>query len=1693
MLGNQVGLLNQSIVNASGANGGGQVQVGGDYRGENSGIRNASGTFVGGQTRIYADAINNGDGGRVIIWANDSARVYGSINARGGREGGHGGFVETSADVVDLNPLVDVSASNGDGGQWLIDPYNITIKAAVDGGETAATETNPISPDTLFTRTDGDSVVTFAALGSALENSGVTVRVETAPSPSGVQDENAGVTGNGNITIAEDFNLDSYALQGLTNAPTLELVAHRDVIINGRIYDSSGQNDRLNITLTADANNTLGGDVLINNAIETNGGNFVANGKNITINVVGANGVIGIETAGGNIDLNASDTGLLTITNTRINTGGGDFVTSGLNLTSTQVDNASALELRTNGGDANLVMSGVVNLGADIDTDGGNITIGFDDADNDMNDVFPASITVTALLDTIGANNTIGGNISLYSSGTINTDAGTLDARGGMATGTSGNRTGRNGGEVSLQGADITLGMVNTSGSNSNGSTSAGAGDAGTITLISTSATGDVVLNGMLTAEGGNGPGGNGEDGDAGDGKLISISAGQDVIANASLSSNGGAGPAGGDDGDGGNGGGVMIVAGRHVFINAGISSDGGNATVGSGTSGNADGNSGNGGSITLTAMGDVSINALISSNGGNGPSGDRARNGNGGDANDITVIIGNNLTLAADISALGGDRTAGSGTGADGADAAILIEGKIDTNTALDNVFTINDNVSINGLSAIINGLDGNDTLVSGETENAVWTIDDTDTGLLNKDTGNADLDIRFNQIESLTGNVGQDDFQFTANASATGTISGLVDGAGGSNDSLRFTGDTTDRVVQLGALTIADAMADPNLNITGVEEITAQDAANNILIADNVANTWNISNLSGTTDGINDGSVGGVTFENFDNLTGNADTDEFLIDTTGSVARIDGGTGTNTLTAPDTDNTWAISATNNRLAVTNGDIYVNTFTNIDTLAGGNAVDTFEFTGGSITGTAEGRGGNDFFILSQAITQGQLEGGDDNDTFRINANVSGNSQLRGGAGDDLFDVADGVSVTTTLVSGIAVLGGADNDTLDFGDVAQDVNWNITTSTGGGNITDTASIPVTIAAFDEMENLIGSNTHIDTFQFDTGGLLSGDINAGGGADVFNFNGGTLTGTAYGEAGSDRFTVSQAISQGQLDGGIDNDTFELDADVAGAVTGGEGVDTFTITADITGVLNGNAGNDIFNMDATTLAITDLNGGADSDTLNGNDSANIWTINAANSGSLVNDGQTTTFSGMENLTGGTDTDDFTVTGSADSVNAGDGINTVTVNNGGSVTGAITTGAGNDTIVLADTGTGSVGSINSGNGTNDVTVNGGGSVTGTIITGTDNDTITIAGIVTSIDAGDGINGIDVSGTATTITTGSAVDTINISGSATSIATDAGNDGITISGTVSGVIDGGGAADTLTITRTGNQVVQLGGTHTGTEDFTVNNVETIDATNSATGNTLRAANGSNIWEVSAANSGEVTGVTFSNFANLSGGTGNDTFTIDAALSSITTGNGSNSTNIVTINNGGIVSGAITGGDGRDNITVNTGGSTGSISTAENQDTIWIASTVVTTGPLSGGSETDTLTVNTSGNIWALTNATDGTVTNNGVTIDFSGFESLNSALGSTDTLDYSLVTDDINIDLNSLTGFDSIIGNYTNGGTYTASITGWDDTTNSWLIGEVTINATTTDGLNDGTVSNGSTTITFENFDALTGGDGN
>jgi filamentous hemagglutinin family protein len=261
LLGDRVGLAGEARVDVSGEHGGGTALVGGDRQGANPDVRNARMTYVGQDAVINADAGASGDGGKVIVWADDTTRSYGAISARGGRNSGDGGFVETSGKSgLDVRRGPDVRAPAGRPGTWLLDPVDLEVVA----GEELDPALNTGTP--IFAPLGESSRIGVELINRQLDI-GSNVVLDTTS-----RGESAGGQA-GNITISAPI----VKTDDQFGTTTLTMQAHNDIVIMpGATIMSTG--NALNVDLRADFDGSGSGGVSIGAAISTNGGFFRANG-----------------------------------------------------------------------------------------------------------------------------------------------------------------------------------------------------------------------------------------------------------------------------------------------------------------------------------------------------------------------------------------------------------------------------------------------------------------------------------------------------------------------------------------------------------------------------------------------------------------------------------------------------------------------------------------------------------------------------------------------------------------------------------------------------------------------------------------------------------------------------------------------------------------------------------------------------------------------------------------------------------------------------------------------------------------------------------------------------------------------------------------------------------------------------------------------------------------------------------------------------------------------------------------------------------------------------------------------------------------------------------------------------------------------------------------------------------------------
>ncbi len=557
VLGNNVGLFDNAQVNASGANGGGTILIGGDKTGQNKQIRNAEFIYLSENSSVNASATDNGNGGKLITFATDSARIYGKLFARGGVNGGNGGFIETSGlKGFEITSAPDTSAANGMGGEWLIDPYNIAI---VDtAGDIVFPNPNPNDPDVVFNGTISNSTLSVGLIYDGLDNGNVTISTDGAGTDVGniILETNLIYTGSNSATLT------------LNAANDISIIAQQ---IRADLDDNNPGRPRpsktLNLVLNANSDNTGSGDVNLTNAqISTNGGSFTATGVNFSssggeINTVRNNYGVGNGNGLRGGDVAITTTGLaanpasISIGGNILTDGGAvslvanqGATTSGTITTTASIDTTiqpyisrpgggnDRYQANSNTGTVSITADGAISLGNSIITDGQQVEV-------------TDSASFTSLAGgTINTDGNSNGNVSINSRGAINLN----DA-------------------ITTNNGAVTVNAGTAYNSNASGTITTNTGGGGSSGIVSINAQGNLISTGQITTN--------------------------NAVVNFNTN--------------------TAITTGGIVALNGNIATNGGNVTVAESTSYTSTGNI-NAGAVAINSIGTITSGGQIASNGGN-------------------------------------------------------------------------------------------------------------------------------------------------------------------------------------------------------------------------------------------------------------------------------------------------------------------------------------------------------------------------------------------------------------------------------------------------------------------------------------------------------------------------------------------------------------------------------------------------------------------------------------------------------------------------------------------------------------------------------------------------------------------------------------------------------------------------------------------------------------------------------------------------------------------------------------------------------------------------------------------------------------------------------------------------------------------------------------------------------------------
>lgn len=420
VLGAEIHLLDEAKIDVSAPLGGGTILVGGDKQGANPEIFNASRTWVGPNTLLNAEATLCGNAGKVIVWSNDATWHYGTVYARGGAQGGDGGFVEVSGAFLDFRGNVNCSSPLGNRGTLLLDPTNITIDTTVDSGGTL-----PACPSTDYVPSGTSNVLTVSTLQTHLATCNAVINTSSAAGD------------NGDITVNNAITWSS--------SSSLSLIADRNISIGATANITNTAAGGGSITLTAGNTNTAGTLTVPANVTTTGGSAGIS---------MSAPGLITLGRAAATVTISTAGTGGISILSNVGETGtaGGIATVGGI---------GSTLTISVTGSSGNITITGVVggSSGTNYGVDFGN--------PNTLNitNSGTGNINISGTTSTVSASvtNTRGVVIVPSSGGTIQTASGNISITGlCRATGTVSNGYGIQWQSVSL--VSTSSGSINLTG-----------------------------------------------------------------------------------------------------------------------------------------------------------------------------------------------------------------------------------------------------------------------------------------------------------------------------------------------------------------------------------------------------------------------------------------------------------------------------------------------------------------------------------------------------------------------------------------------------------------------------------------------------------------------------------------------------------------------------------------------------------------------------------------------------------------------------------------------------------------------------------------------------------------------------------------------------------------------------------------------------------------------------------------------------------------------------------------------------------------------------------------------------------------------------------------------------------------------------------------------------------------------------
>ena len=256
VLGERIGLFENSFIDVSGDALGGQVIVGSNPLNQN--FPNANATYIDPQATITADALTNGDGGQISIWSTNSNRAYGSFSAKAGSNSGNGGLIETSSqNFLDTEGIrADASATNGVAGTWSVEMPSVEITGADQESDFPLSSNDP-------------NIFIPGSEKLAVRNQDIGTQISTGTSFTAIA--------NGTGVQEGNIKVDNAGFEININKPVnFTLQANKNIEVER--FGFASTNAPLNVFLRTGNNVSQGGDInLKSGKIQTRGGAFSVN------------------------------------------------------------------------------------------------------------------------------------------------------------------------------------------------------------------------------------------------------------------------------------------------------------------------------------------------------------------------------------------------------------------------------------------------------------------------------------------------------------------------------------------------------------------------------------------------------------------------------------------------------------------------------------------------------------------------------------------------------------------------------------------------------------------------------------------------------------------------------------------------------------------------------------------------------------------------------------------------------------------------------------------------------------------------------------------------------------------------------------------------------------------------------------------------------------------------------------------------------------------------------------------------------------------------------------------------------------------------------------------------------------------------------------------------------------------------